>query len=232
MMSVGTRASFSQESPHAVLLPVCRLHHLFDAGPLGLAQQYEHALLLGQSLDLWFIILQQRLGDGDSMSVNDQAVRRVTSAKTASSISSVQTRNLLNVCGPKDASDRDAANARNIVARVEREPTSVKINFEPGIVVHRRRVRRHAYVPQESICIARRNIHAAAKRHRQMGEIATDALALCVGLEGGAGRARMCVTKGQAVADEIANRLNPSPARRLGSEKLPGDVRELVGLAI
>jgi hypothetical protein len=36
-----------------------------------------------------------------------------------------------------------------------------------------------------------------------MGEIATDALALCVGLEGGAGRARMCVTKGQAVADEI-----------------------------
>src|SRR5580704_7328207 len=130
------------------------------------------------------------------------------------------------------ASDHDAANARNIVARVEREPTSVKINFEPGIVVHRRRVRRHAYVPQESICIARRNIHAAAKRHRQMGEIATDALALCVGLEGGAGRARMCVTKGQAVADEIANRLNPSPARRLGSEKLPRDARELVGLAI
>src|ERR1700730_8409452 len=54
----------------------------------------------------------------------------------------------------------------------------------------------------------------------------------CVGLEGGAGRARMCVTKGQAVADEIANRLNLSPARRLGSEKLPGDVRELVGFSI
>jgi hypothetical protein len=31
--------------------PVCRLHHLFDAGPLG-------------SLDLWFVSLQRRLGVG------------------------------------------------------------------------------------------------------------------------------------------------------------------------
>jgi transposase len=46
------RDSARQKSPHAVLLPVRRLHHFCDAGPIGLAQQCEHALLLGEALDL------------------------------------------------------------------------------------------------------------------------------------------------------------------------------------
>ena len=50
-----------------MLLPVGRLHHLFDAGPVGLTQQCEHALLFGQSRDLWFVSLPQRLGGGDSL---------------------------------------------------------------------------------------------------------------------------------------------------------------------
>jgi hypothetical protein len=33
---------------YAVLLPVCRLHHLFDARPLRTAQQCEHTTLLGE----------------------------------------------------------------------------------------------------------------------------------------------------------------------------------------
>ena len=45
-------------------MTVCRLHHLFDAGPLGLAQECEHALLLGDPLDLWFVSLQRRLWGG------------------------------------------------------------------------------------------------------------------------------------------------------------------------
>src|ERR1035437_9512009 len=45
-----------QKPAHAVLLPVCCLHHLFDASPLGLTQQCQQALLLGNSLDLWFVI--------------------------------------------------------------------------------------------------------------------------------------------------------------------------------
>src|SRR5580704_2308995 len=56
-----------QEPAHAVLLPVRRLHYLFDAGSFGLAQQCEHALLLGDLLDLWFVSLQWRLGGGDSL---------------------------------------------------------------------------------------------------------------------------------------------------------------------
>src|ERR1700736_6664797 len=51
-----------QEPTHAVLLPVGRLHHLFDAGPLRLAQECEHALLLGDALDLWFVSLPRRPG--------------------------------------------------------------------------------------------------------------------------------------------------------------------------
>ena len=38
-------------------LPVRRLHHFCDAGPIGLAQQCEHALLLGDALDLWLVNL-------------------------------------------------------------------------------------------------------------------------------------------------------------------------------
>src|SRR3984893_8259423 len=53
-----------QEPAHAVLLPVRRLHHFFDTGPFGLAQQGEHALLLGGSRDLWFVSLRRRLGVG------------------------------------------------------------------------------------------------------------------------------------------------------------------------
>ena len=34
-----------------MLLPVRRLHHLFDASPLGLTQQCQQALLLGNALD-------------------------------------------------------------------------------------------------------------------------------------------------------------------------------------
>jgi hypothetical protein len=41
-----------QETTHAVLLPVCRLHHLFDASPLGSAQQCENAVLLAATSGL------------------------------------------------------------------------------------------------------------------------------------------------------------------------------------
>src|ERR1700737_1705288 len=55
-----------QEPAHAVLLPVRRLHHFCDAGPLRLAQQCEHALLLGDALDLWLVNFHRCFGGGDS----------------------------------------------------------------------------------------------------------------------------------------------------------------------
>src|ERR1700732_3788880 len=44
-----------QEPAHAVLLPVCCLHHLCDACPLRPAEESEHALLLGDALAPWFV---------------------------------------------------------------------------------------------------------------------------------------------------------------------------------
>src|SRR5580704_14954117 len=65
-----------QEPAHAVLLPVGRLHHFFDTGPFGLAQECEHALLLGDALDFWFVSLPQRLGGGDSHGLRFNRSRR------------------------------------------------------------------------------------------------------------------------------------------------------------
>src|SRR5689334_12361333 len=55
-----------QKPAHAVLLPVCRLHHLFDACPIRLAQQREHALLLGEPLTacFWLPCLRRCFGSG------------------------------------------------------------------------------------------------------------------------------------------------------------------------
>src|ERR1019366_469459 len=47
--------------------------------------------------------------------------------------------------------DGDAADARRFVARVESEPAPIEKPLEPGIIVHRCRVRWHANVAQESI---------------------------------------------------------------------------------
>ena len=59
-----------------MLLPVGRLHHFFDTGPFGLAQQGEHALLLGHSRDLWLVNFHPRLGGGDSLSLRFNRSRR------------------------------------------------------------------------------------------------------------------------------------------------------------
>src|SRR3984893_10789737 len=55
-----------QKPAHAVLLPVCCPHHLCDARPLGLTQQCQQALLLGNSRDLWFVTFRRHLGGGRS----------------------------------------------------------------------------------------------------------------------------------------------------------------------
>ena len=47
-----------------------------------------------------------------------------------------------------------------------------------------------------------------------MGEIPADADALLIGFNSGAGRAGVVVAEGQMIADEIADRLNPTPAAR------------------
>src|SRR6516165_12826346 len=85
------------------------------------------------------------------------------------------------------ACDRDSADARRIMPGVESEPAPVQIDFEPGIIILWRGIRRHPDIAKESIAITGRNIHAAAEGDREMGKIAADTLALFEGFVGGAG---------------------------------------------
>ena len=72
------------------------------------------------------------------------------------------------------------------------QPLAAEKHVEPGIEIHRRRVWRHADVAEISVAVARRNVHAAAERDRDMCEVATNADALGVGF---IGRARRTVAR-------------------------------------
>jgi hypothetical protein len=130
------------------------------------------------------------------------------------------------------ARDGNASNARDVMARVEGEPAPIEKDFEPSVIVHWSRVRRHAYVAQKTIGVTRRYVHAAAESDREMGEVAANADPLLIGFIGGTGGAGILIAERQMVADEIADRLNPAPAAKCRSEQLPSDVTKLVGFAI
>src|ERR1700720_1224249 len=130
------------------------------------------------------------------------------------------------------ARDGDAPDARQVMARVEDEPAPIEKDFEPSVVIHWSRVRRHAYVAQKTIGVTRRNVHAGTESDREMSEIAANAHPLLIGFIGGAGGAGILIAERQMVADEIADCLNPVPAARSGPKQLPSDVTKLVGFAI
>ena len=59
--------------------------------------------------------------------------------------------------------DQDAADPRNIVARVERVPAPADECFEPGAEIHRSRIRGHTDISQIAGAISRRDIHGTGK---------------------------------------------------------------------
>ena len=58
----------------------------------------------------------------------------------------------------------------------------VEIDLQPGVVIHQRRIGRHADVAEKAVGVARRDVHAAAETDGEMGEIAADADPLVEGL--------------------------------------------------
>ena len=69
----------------------------------------------------------------------------------------------------------DAADARGVVAGVEGEPAAVEPDLEPGAEVHGIVDRRDADVAEIAGAVARGDVHAAAERDREVGEVAADA---------------------------------------------------------
>src|SRR5580704_16429402 len=161
-------------------------------------------------------------------------MRRVRPLRTAGSASSVQTRKVFKVWGPKDVASgiSVASRPRATVMRPMRGMLwrASKVNQRPSI--HWSGIRRHADVAQKSVGVTRRNVHAAAESDGEMGEIAANAHPLLIGFIGSTGGAGILIAERQMVADEIADRLNPAPAAKCRSEQLPSDVTKLVGFAI
>ena len=152
--------------------------------------------------------------------LGDYAATFVAGCKT----SSVTTRKLLedmrskrldhrHVAGIASPRDDDATDARLIVARIERKPPSPEINLEPGVEVHGRRIGRHPDVAEITVHVARRNVHAAAERHGEMGEVTAHPHPLLIGFEGGPRRARLLIVERQAAVREVANGLHHTLAR-------------------
>ena len=63
-----------QKPAHAMMLPAGCLHHFLDARSRGLAEEREHALLLGDPLAPWVFSLNRRFGSADSPSMQRAAV--------------------------------------------------------------------------------------------------------------------------------------------------------------
>ena len=95
------------------------------------------------------------------------------------------------------ARDGDAPDARHIMARVEDELPSIEKDFEPSVVNHWSRARRHAYVPQKPIGVTCRNVHAAAESDGEVGKVAANAHPLLIGFIGGARGARILIAERQ-----------------------------------
>src|SRR5262249_26233713 len=72
----------------------------------------------------------------------------------------------------------DATDTRNVVPSIESMPAAAKIDLKPGAEVHRLGLGRNADVTKIPSAIARRNVHAAAQRDRQMGKVAAYPAAL------------------------------------------------------
>src|SRR4029077_11886448 len=117
------------------------------------------------------------------------------------------------------ARDHDAADPRTIVARIEGKPAPIKIHLKPGAEIHRRRIGRNADVAEVARAIARRDIHAAAQRHRQMRKITAHADAFFVAFPGRAVAPRMVITETDPLVDVVANRLHTLPARSHGPKE-------------
>src|SRR4051794_19924015 len=99
------------------------------------------------------------------------------------------------VGGIPSARHDDPADPGTVVPRVKSVPAAVQVDFEPGAEIHRRRIAGDADIAEIAGAIPRRDIHAAAQRDREVGEVAADTDALLVPLKRGAVAARVVITE-------------------------------------
>src|ERR1700758_818058 len=107
--------------------------------------------------------------------------------------------------------DQDAADPRNVVARVERIPVAAEIGLKPAGEVARRVGWWHADVTKIAGAISRGNVQAATERDGKVRVVAADAFALVECFPRRHGRSRVLVTERDVVVNEIADCLDSRP---------------------
>ncbi len=127
---------------------------------------------------------------------------------------------------------QDAADARSVVACIERVPAPAEVHLEPGAEIHRVRHRGDADVAEIAGAVARRDVHAAAQRDGEVGEVPAHAALLAKAVPGGAGGRGVLIAEVQALVNVVADRLHPPPAGRSVAEHRPGHAGEVVGVAV
>jgi hypothetical protein len=119
-----------------------------------------------------------------------------------------------------------------VVARVYGVPTAIEKDFGPGAEIHRIGINRNADVAEIAGAIPRGNIHAPAEPDGEMREVAAYTNAFMHGIAGAAGGARIRITEADLRVHEIANRLHVLAAAQYHPEIRPGEISEIVAVAI
>ena len=113
-----------------------------------------------------------------------------------------------------------------------RVPTASEKDFGPAAEIHGIGINRNADVAEVASAISRGNIHAPAERDGEMREVAAYANAFMHGIAGAAGGTRIGITESDLCVHEIANRLHALAATGHHPEIRPGEIGELVAIAI
>src|SRR5690242_6296534 len=121
-----------------------------------------------------------------------------------------------------------AADPWRIVAWVEDVPGTIETGFEPGREIHGIRGWRNTDVAKVTGAVSRGNVHASAKCHGKMHEIAAHATPFVERLPRGSSRTSVCIVECDVVVAEVADRLHAAPAHRRMTEQLPRDLRQSV----
>ena len=101
--------------------------------------------------------------------------------------------------------DDDAADARDIITRIERVPSAFQEHFDPGAENPSGR-RPAPDVTEMAVHVARRDVQASAERESEMGEVSADADALVERLKRRPGRSRLEIVELNMLIHEIADR--------------------------
>src|ERR1700731_77265 len=126
----------------------------------------------------------------------------------------------------------DTSDTGAVMPRVEGVPAVTEIDLEPPAEIHRCVRKRHADIAEIPGAVPCRDVHASAQGDREVGEIPAHAGPLHINIPRGFCRARMLVAEADVVVDEIADRLDPLPARRHTAEQRPRGLRKQIRLAI